>query len=130
MLRTYKIKPYSSFENWKFHSCGSNWSDIYDRLLRITTKLTSHYASDVLAFINHMDRYSDTDEPFDLLVLFREGGVSWLNPDANDTVEFYSGSKWLQVWRVSRAGNILADVTLTRVYLTTEDAWGFEEIGM
>lgn len=130
MLRTYKIKPYSSFENWTFHSCGANWSDIYDRLLRITAKLTSHYASDVLAFINHMDRYSDTDEPFDLLVLFREGGVSWLNPDANDTVEFYSGSKWLQVWRVSRAGNILADVTLTRVYLTTEDAWGFEEIGM
>ena len=130
MLRTYKIKPYSSFENWTFRSCGANWSDIYDRLLRITTKLTSHYASDVLAFINHMDRYSDTDEPFDFLVLFREGGVSWLNPDANDTVEFYSGSKWLQVWRVSRAGNILADVTLTRVYLTTEDAWGFEEIGM
>ncbi len=130
MLRTYQIKPYSSFDNWTFRSCGANWSDIYDRLLRITTKLTSHYASDVLAFINHMDRYSDTDEPFDFLVLFREGGVSWLNPDANDTVEFYSGSKWLQVWRVSRAGNILADVTLTRVYLTTEDAWGFEEIGM
>lgn len=130
MLRTYKIKPYSSFDNWTFRSCGANWSDIYDRLLRITTKLTSHYASDVLAFINHMDRYSGTDEPFDFLVLFREGGVSWLNPDANDTVEFYSGSKWLQVWRVSRAGNILADVTLTRVYLTTEDAWGFEEIGM
>ena len=130
MLRTYKIKPYSSFDNWTFRSCGANWSDIYDRLLRITTKLTSHYASDVLAFINHVDRYSDTDEPFDFLVLFREGGVSWLNPDANDTVEFYSGSKWLQVWRVSRAGNILADVTLTRVYLTTEDAWGFEEIGM
>ena len=130
MLRTYKIKPYSSFDNWTFRSCGANWSDIYDRHLRITTKLTSHYASDVLAFINHMDRYSGTDEPFDFLVLFREGGVSWLNPDANDTVEFYSGSKWLQVWRVSRAGNILADVTLTRVYLTTEDACGFEEIGM
>lgn len=130
MLRTYQIKPYSSFDNWTFRSCGANWSDIYDRLLRITTKLTSHYASDVLAFINHMDRYSDTDEPFDFLVLFREGGVSWLNPDANDTVEFYSGSKWLQVWRVSRIGNICADVTLARVYLTTEDAWGFEEIGM
>lgn len=130
MLRTYKIKPYSSFDNWTFRSCGANWSDIYDRLLRITTKLTSHYASDVLAFINHMDRYSDTDEPFDFLVLFREGGVSWIDPDADDTIEFYSGTKWLQVWRVSRIGNILADVTLTRVYLTTEDAWGFEEIGM
>lgn len=130
MLRTYKIKPYSSFDNWTFRSCGANWSDIYDRLLRITTKLTSHYASDVLAFINHMDRYSDTDEPFDFLVFFRENGVSWLNPDANDTIEFYSGTKWLQVWRVSRIGNILADVILTRVYLTTEDAWGFEEIGM
>lgn len=130
MLRTYQIKPYSSFDNWTFRSCGANWSDIYDRLLRITTKLTSHYASDVLAFVNHMDRYSDTDEPFDFLVLFRESGVSWVNPDANDTVEFYSGSKWLQVWRVSRIGNIRADVILTRVYLTTEDTWGFEEIGM
>ena len=130
MLRTYKIKPYSSFDNWTFRSCGANWSDIYDRLLRITTKLTSHYASDVLAFVNHMDRYSDTDEPFDFLVLFRESGVSWINPDTNDTVEFYSGTKWLQGWRVSRIGNIRADVILTRVYLTTEDAWGFEEIGM
>lgn len=130
MLRTYKIKPYSSFDNWTFRSCGANWSDIYDRLLRITTKLTYSYASDILAFVNHMDRYSDTDEPFDFLVLFRESGVSWINPDANDTVEFYSGTKWLQVWRVSRIGNICADVTLARVYLTTEDAWGFEEIGM
>ena len=130
MLRTYQIKPYSSFENWTFRSCSANWSDIYDRLLRITTKLTSHYASDILTFINHMDRYSDTDNPFDFLVLFREGGVSWIYPDANDTVEFYSGTKWLQVWRVSRVGNMLADVILTRVYLTAEDAWGFEEIGM
>ena len=130
MLRTYKIKPYSSFDNWTFRSCGANGSDIYDRLLRITTKLTYRYASDILAFVNHMDRYSDTDEPFDFLVLFRESGVSWINPDANDTVEVYSGTKWLQVWRVSRIGNICADVTLARVYLTTEDAWGFEEIGM
>ena len=130
MLRTYKIKPYSSFDNWTFRSCGANWSDIYDRLLRITTKLTSRYASDVLAFINHMDRCSDTGEPFDFLVLFREGGVSWVNPDANDTIEFYSGTKWLHVWRVSRIGTMLADVILTRVYLTAEDAWGFEEIGM
>ena len=136
MLRTYKIKPYSDFENWTFRSLGANWSDIYDRLLRITTKLTSHYASDVLAFINHMDRCADTGEPFDFLVFFREGGVSWITPnaisvkDANDTVEFYSGTKWLQVWRVSWIGNICADVTLARVYLTTEDAWGFEEIGM
>lgn len=130
MLRTYKIKPYSSFENWTFRSCSANWSDIYDRLLRITTKLTYHYASDILAFLSHMDSYSDSDDPFDFLVLFREGGVSWVNPDANDAVEFYSGTKWLQVWRVSRIGNMLADVILTRVYLTAEDAWGFEEIGM
>ena len=130
MLRTYKIKPYSSFDNWTFRSCGANWSDIYDRLLRITTKLTFHYASDILAFLSHMDGYSDADDPFDFLVLFREGGVSWVNPDANDTIEFYSGTKWLQVWRVSRIGNMLADVILTRVYLTAEDAWGFEEIGM
>lgn len=130
MLRTYKIKPYSSFDNWTFRSCGANWSDIYDRLLRITTKLTYRYASDVLAFLSHMDGYSDSDDPFDFLVLFRESGVSWVNPDANDTIEFYSGTKWLQVWRVSRIGNMLADVILTRVYLTAEDAWGFEEIGM
>lgn len=130
MLRTYQIKPYSSFENWTFRSCSVNWSDIYDRLLRITTKLTYHYASDILAFLRHMDSYSDSDDPFDFLVLFREGGVSWVNPDANDTIEFYSGTKWLQVWRVSRVGNMLADVILTRVYLTAEDAWGFEEIGM
>ena len=130
MLRTYQIKPYSSFENWTFRSCSVNWSDIYDRLLRITTKLTYHYASDILAFLRHMDSYSDSDDPFDFLVLFREGGVSWVNPDANDTIEFYSGTKWLQVWRVSRIGNMLADVILTRVYLTAEDAWGFEEIGM
>lgn len=130
MLRTYQIKPYSSFDNWTFRSCGVNWSDIYDRLLRITTKLTSHYASDILAFLSHMDSYSDSDDPFDFLVLFREGGVSWVNPDANDTIEFYSGTKWLQVWRVSRIGNMLADVILTRIYLTAEDSWGFEEIGM
>lgn len=130
MLCTYKIKPYSSFDNWTFRSCGANWSDIYDRLLRITTKLTYCYASDVLAFLSHMDGYSDSDDSFDFLVLFRESGVSWVNPDANDTVEFYSGTKWLQVWRVSRVGNMLADVILTRVYLTAENAWGFEEIGM
>ena len=130
MLRTYQIKPYSSFDNWTFRSGGANWSDIYDRLLRITTKLTSHYASDVLAFINHMDRYSDTDNPFDFLALFREGGVSWIYPDANDTVEFETSCSWLQVWRVSRDGSRCADVTLTRVYLAASAAWGHEIIGM
>lgn len=130
MLRTYKIKPYSSFDNWTFRSCGANWSDIYDRLLRITTKLTSHYASDVLAFINHMDRYSGTDEPFDFLVLFREGGVSWINPDADDTIVIETSGNWLQGWRVSRDGDRCADVTLTRVYLTASAAWGHEIIGM
>ena len=53
-----------------------------------------------------------------------------MNPDANDIVEFETSCNWLQVWRVSRVGNMLADVILTRVYLTAEDAWGFEEIGM
>lgn len=130
MLRTYKIKPYSSFDNWTFRSCGANWSDIYDRLLRITTKLTSRYASDVLAFINHMDRCSDTDEPFDFLVFFREGGVSWIDSDADDTVEFETSCNWLQVWRVSRYGNRRADVTLTRVYLAASDARGRQVIGM
>lgn len=130
MLRTYKIKPYSSFENWTFRSCGANWSDIYDRLLRIVTKLTSHYAGDVLACINHIDRYSNTDEPFDFLILFREGGVSWINPDADDTIEFETSGNWLQVWRVSRDGDRCADVTLTRVYLAASAAWGNDIIGM
>lgn len=130
MLRTYKIKPYSSFDNWTFRSGGANWSDIYDRLLRITTKLTSRHASDVLAFINHMDRYSDTDNPFGFLVLFREGGVAWFAPDADDTVEFETSCNWLQVWRVSRDGSRCADVTLTRVYLAASAAWGPEIIGM
>lgn len=130
MLRTYKIKPYSSFDNWTFHSGGANWSDIYDRLLRITTKLTSRYASDVLTFINHMNRYSDTDNPFDFVVLFRESGVAWFDPGANDTVEFETSCNWFQVWRVSRYGNRRADVTLTRVYLAASDARGYEIIGL
>lgn len=126
----YKIKPYSDFDNWTFRSLGANWSDIYDRLLRITTKLTAHYASDVLAFINHVDQYSDTDNPFDFLVLFRENGVSWVDPDADDTIEFETSNHWLQVWRVSRTGRRYADVTLTRVYLAASAAWGSDIIGM
>ena len=130
MLRTYKINPYSQFDNWTFHSCGANWSDIYDRLLRITTKLTSHYASDVLAFIDHMNRYSVSDAPFDFLVLFREGGVAWINLDTDDIVEFETSSNWLQVWRVSRDGDRGANVILTRVYLSAIGAWGQESIGL
>ena len=130
MLRTYKIKPYSHFDNWTFRSCGANWSDIYDRLLRITTKLTSRYANDVLAFINHMERYTLSDGPFDFLVFFWENGVSWVNPDADDTIEFETSVHWFQVWRVSRDGDRCADVTLTRVYLSAIGAWGQETIGM
>ena len=40
MERTYKIQNYSSFDNWTVHSCGANMSDVFDKLLRITTKVT------------------------------------------------------------------------------------------
>lgn len=131
MERTYKIRKYAAYDNWTVHSCGANMSDVFDKLLRITTKITECYASDILYLLPDIKRAMDDGVPVDLLILFREGGVSWKDANADNTVTMESYSNYHQVWRLSIPGGFDAgeEASLTRVVLTWYGPYNSEAIG-
>lgn len=131
MERTYKIQNYSSFDNWTVHSCGANMSDVFDKLLRITTKVTERFASDILYLMPVIKRAMDDGVPVDMVIMFRECGVSWREADADDTVTMESYTNYHQVWRLSIPGGLDAgeDANLTRVTLAWHGAYHTEVIG-
>ena len=131
MERTYKIQNYSSFDNWTVHSCGANMSDVFDKLLRIATKVTERFASDILYLMPVVKRAMDDGVPVDMVIMFRECGVSWREADADDTVTMESYTNYHQVWRLSIPGGLDAgeDASLTRVTLAWRGPYNTEVIG-
>lgn len=69
---------HSPFMDPKFvqHSSTDNISNVLDALLRITTKVTESYAGDVLFSIQKLRASIERKEPFSVLLLFRESGVT------------------------------------------------------
>ena len=52
----FDIERYSIFDNYTVMSCGDNISNVMDKLLRLTTKLTESYASDILFLVPLIDK--------------------------------------------------------------------------
>ena len=131
MERTYKIRNYSSYDNWTVHSCGANMSDVFDKLLRITTKVTERFASDILYLIPVIKRAMDDGVPIDMVIMFRECGVDWRAAEADDTVTMERYTNYHQVWRLSIPGGLDAgeDASLIRVTLAWHGAYHTEVIG-
>lgn len=68
-----KILKYSTFN--KPIICQDNYSTIYDKLIRVTAKITESYASDIFYTMQSIEKLAKDKEEFTKILMFREHGV-------------------------------------------------------
>lgn len=69
------VCKYSSFNNYTIESDGNNWSTIFDKLIRLTAKVTESYAGDILIWTSELIHEKRRPQNAAILFSFREGGV-------------------------------------------------------
>lgn len=131
MKYTYQIETNAEFDNRTVHSDGSNMNAIFDKLLRITTKLTESCAGDILSLFPAVQKALDNGVPFDAAIMFWEGGVQWKEIDADDTITMDFHTRYLQVWNLRIPGGLDsgAEASLERVVLVYRGPYRTEVIG-
>lgn len=131
MKYTYQIETNSEFDNRAVHSDSPNMNAIYDKLLRITTKLTESCAGDILSLFPAVQKALDNGVPFDAAIMFWEGGVQWKEIDADDTITMDFHTRYLQVWCLNIPGGFDAgaEASLERVVLVYRGTSRTEVIG-
>jgi hypothetical protein len=95
----YEIQNFSNYDPWNIHGEETNYSDIMDKLIRLTAKITEHYASDIFYDLKSIDDHIRRGEEFHLLLVFREYGVNSYVLKYDDFF-FYPGwfSEEIQDW--------------------------------
>ena len=83
-----EIRNYSTDKDSRFYveSIGENHSTIFDKLIRLTAKLTESYAGDIYYELSEIEKLIERSQPFDRILCFRECGV---NSCWRETVEEY-----------------------------------------
>ena len=73
-----EIRKYSTYKDSRFYleSIGENYSTIFDRLIRLTAKLTESYAGDIYYELSEIEKLIERSQPFDWILCFRENGVN------------------------------------------------------
>ena len=121
-----KITKYSCDNDYRYYvqSIGGNHSTIFDRLIRLTAKLTEAYAGDIYYELSEIEKLIERSQPFDWILCFREYGVDsyW-----RETVEECAPYKLsaigesIQTWELTytpdleSAANPMDKLTLVRV---------------
>ena len=121
-----KIRNYSCDNDYRYYvqSIGGNHSTIFDRLIRLTAKLTESYAGDIYYELSEIEKLIERSQPFDWILCFREYGVDsyW-----RETVEECAPYKLsaigesIQTWELTytpdleSAANPMDKLTLVRV---------------
>lgn len=95
----YEIQNYSDYAPWNIRGEETNYSDIVDKLIRLSAKITEHYASDIFYDLKSIERNITTGNEFHLLLVFREYGVNSFALK-NKNVFFYPGqfNEEIQDW--------------------------------
>ena len=70
-----QIRNYSSYQQYTYWTRGTNISGIIDAMLRVTTKITENYASDIIYEIEKLKDAVEKNKAFHVLLTFRENGV-------------------------------------------------------
>jgi hypothetical protein len=91
-----KITNHSSYDDYTITSNTDNISDVVDKLIRLTAKITERYASDIYYDINSLHRCLEEHEPYDRVLFFRECGVWTVNYEEVDRV-----FEHIQAWRLT-----------------------------
>lgn len=100
-----KITKYSCDNDYRYYvqSIGGNHSTIFDRLIRLTAKLTENYAGDIYYELGEIEKFIERSKPFDRIIAFREDGV---NSYRRETVEectpneLYDFGSAIQAWEL------------------------------
>ena len=131
MKYKYLIETCSEFDNRAVHSDISNMNAIFDKLLRITTKLTESCAGDILSLFPAVQKSLDNGASFDAAIMFWEGGVQWKEIDADDTITMDFHTRYLQVWNLRIPGGFDsgAEASLERILLVYRGTSRTEVIG-
>ena len=106
-------------------SYTDNIASIADKLIRLAAKLTEYYASDIVYDINSLKKAIEEGKPHDMLLFFRECGVTETNTaDLNDDRfdSFLTCFTPLQVWRLTH-DPIEMETKLIRVNVYKEFSW-------
>lgn len=121
-----KIRNYSTYKDSRFYleSIGENYSTIFDRLIRLTAKLTEAYAGDIYYELGENEKLIERSQPFNRIIAFREDGV---NSYWRETVEecapneLYDFGSAIQTWELTYTpdleseANPMNKLTLERV---------------
>lgn len=110
-----KITNYSCYDNYTVTSNTENISNVVDKLIRLTAKITERYAGDIYYDIKSLYRCLEEHEPYDRVLFFSESGV-W-------TVSYNEMSEYvdhIQAWRLTHDPENMT-TTLVRVNVRKEN---------
>lgn len=91
----YMISDYSCYDNYTVKSKTENVSNVVDKIIRTTAKITEHYASDIYYIIQALYKAIDKKEDFNRILFFREDGVT----SKNIPITYYD-LDYLQTWQL------------------------------
>lgn len=110
-----KITNHSSYNDYTVTSNTENISDVVDKLIRLTAKITERYASDIYYDIKSLYNSLEEHEPYDRVLFFRETGVWTVNYEEVDRV-----FEHIQAWRLTHDPDNMK-TTLVRVDVRKEN---------
>lgn len=112
-----RIDNYSSYDTYTFTSETDNISNIVDKLIRISAKITERFAGDIYYDIKSLYRCVEEHEIYDRVLFFRESGVWTVNVD-----ELCDVIDHIQAWRLTHDPESMV-TTLIRVDVRKENIY-------
>jgi hypothetical protein len=110
-----KIINYSCYDDYTVTSNTENISNIVDKMIRLTAKVTERFASDIYYDIKSLYGCLEEHESYDRILFFRESGV-W----AVDYEEVNVMFEYIQAWRLTHDPENMT-TTLVRVNVREEN---------
>lgn len=110
-----KIINYSCYDNYTVKSDTNNISNVVDKLIRLTAKITERYASDIYYDIDSLHQCLEEHRSYDRVLFFREYGVSTVRVEYLTTPVEY-----IQAWRLTHDPENMI-TTLVRVDVRKEN---------
>ena len=110
-----KITNYSCYNDYTVISNTENISDVVDKLVRLTAKITERFASDIYYDIKSLYDCLDEHEYYDRVLFFRESGVWTVSVEDLDKIVDN-----IQSWRLTHDPEAMM-TTLVRVDIRKEN---------
>ena len=97
-----KIRKYSCYDTYDIRARGDDNSNIIDKLIRLTAKITESYASDIIYDIETYKERIKAGQPYDIILCFREMGVNsyCIESVMESDFEYLCVSETIQSWRL------------------------------